>query len=88
MTDSEHRASRSVSAATYKNGCRCAGCREAWRIASLTLSSHQAYQLARRRAGTWLRAHHPDEWEQLLAAAYVELGVERRPIGRPPKAAS
>lgn len=88
MNPRGHLKGRSVSISTYNDGCRCKGCREARRIDASTRPSHKVHSLARNRAAEWVRRNHPDQWGQLVADAYLELDAERRPSGRPRKAAS
>lgn len=93
---SEHLAGRPVSVGTYRNfGCRCDGCRDASRIRVARdrgrnglPPSHKVHLAARNKAATWLVEHRPDVWAQLLAEAYAATGTERKPVGRPRKAAS
>lgn len=40
---------------------------------------------ARSKAVNWVRTNSPALWDRLLTEAYEELGVERRPVGRPRK---
>ena len=40
------------------------------------------------RAAQWVRAEHPEQWQRILEAAYLELGIEHRPLGRPPGSSS
>jgi hypothetical protein len=43
----------------------------------------RAVSRAKTKAVGWVRHSHPDVWQQLLTDAYADLGVERRPVGRP-----
>jgi len=45
--------------------------------------SMRARDLAKARALEWMRRRHRHVWQRFLDEAYAELGVERRPVGRP-----
>jgi hypothetical protein len=90
----KHLAGRPISASTYSNhGCRCDECRADYTADRRPLRQPGArgwYQdkVHRRKqvlAAQWLRCHDPDVWQYITDQAYADVGIERRPIGRPPK---
>jgi hypothetical protein len=68
--------------ATYQRGCRCSGCvaaKSAWQ---------QVWNMAEGYAATWVRANHPDVWEDSLNRAYERRGMTRRRRGNPGNASA
>lgn len=89
---SEHLDGRPVSATTYKNlRCRCDGCRAAAVAYQRRLRNARGGALMRVEsmtaslAAAWVRTSNPEQWEAFRAKAYEQLGIERRPRGRPKK---
>jgi hypothetical protein len=86
---SEHDPRWAVSASTYKNhACRCDGCRRAQAdsVADSRRKSPRLGAVSSKRqqiAVRWIRDNHPDVYATLTEQAYAELGIERRPTGRP-----
>jgi hypothetical protein len=80
---SGHLKGRGFNAGSYTAGCRCPACTDAYNAWVRNSLSHKAYSKAQTAALKWVRANHPEAWQSLVTAAYVELGAERRPPGRP-----
>ena len=59
--------------------CRCHICRADHAFRS------NIYNKAVREAAKWVRRYRPDIFDQLLTQQYELAGIERRPVGRPPK---
>lgn len=45
--------------------------------------SMRAQDLAKAKALEWMRRRHQHVWQRFVDEAYAELGIERRPVGRP-----